>query len=166
MRCAGQGESRRAACDRFALRPFDRRAAGRTPFRHRNAPRGLRPFRLDHFGHLRDHVAGAMHHDRVAQPQIEALDFVHVVQGRVRHRGAPDKDGRELGDGGDGAGAAYLELHAPQFGRRLFRRILVGDGPPRSPRHIAEGVLHGEGVDLNDNAIDVVTEVLPFRQQG
>ena len=87
---------REAAADRALLGKDVRLGAGRPPV-------GA------HLDDLRDHVAGALDHDRVADPDVLGLDEVLVVQGRARDHDAADGDRLELGDRGQGAGAADLD---------------------------------------------------------
>ena len=108
--------------------------------------------------HLRDHVAGALDRHGVADPHTEPLDLILVVQGRVLHDHAADRDRLELGDRRQRAGAADLDLDVADDGRRLLGRELVRDRPARGPRDKAQPLLPVEPVDLVDDAIDVVVE--------
>ena len=108
--------------------------------------------------HLRDDVAGALDRHRVADPHVEPLDLVLVVQRRVLHHHAADRDRLELGDRRQRAGAADLDLDVAHDGRRLLGGELVRDRPARAARHEAEPLLPVEAVDLVDDAVDVVVE--------
>ena len=60
-------------------------AAFRTHIR-KNKRYGIgRPFIEFHFNHLRNHVAGALNHHRIADAKIFTFDFVFVVQSGVRN---------------------------------------------------------------------------------
>ena len=130
----------------------------------------LRPL-VDHdIDHLRDHVAGALDDDGVADPDVaalaqlfavaaDALDVVLVVQGDVLHDDAADADRLELADRRERAGAADLDLDIAQHGHGALGRELVRDRPARRARHEAEPLLPVEPVDLVDDAVDVVVEL-------
>uniref|UniRef100_A0A0N4ZWK6 Amidase domain-containing protein n=1 Tax=Parastrongyloides trichosuri TaxID=131310 RepID=A0A0N4ZWK6_PARTI len=114
--------------------------------------------RIDHADDLGDDVAGALQDDGVADADVLAGDLVLVVQGGVADHDAADGDGMQAGDGGQGAGAADLDVDAFQNGRGLLRRELVGDGPSRASGDEAEALLPVQTVDLVDHAVDVVAE--------
>src|SRR5690606_31950876 len=116
---------------------------------------------FDHADDLGDDVAGALQDDGVADAHVLASDLVLVVQGGVADHDAADSDGMQAGDGGQGAGAADLNVDAFQNGRRLLRRELVGDGPARASGDEAEALLPVQPVDLIDHAVDVVAEAGP-----
>ena len=108
--------------------------------------------------HLRNDVAGALDGHRVADADIEPLDLLFVVQGRVLHHDAAHRHRLELGDRRQRAGAADLNLDVLDDGRRLLGREFVRDRPARIARHEAEPLLPVEAVDLVDDAVDVVIE--------
>src|ERR1700751_4987286 len=103
----GTGELARAAGARplLAGRGLPTHHIGMQPtralFREVKLLRALRPL-VDHdIDHLRDHVAGALDHDRVADPDVaalakllavtaDALDVVLIVQRHVLHDDAAD----------------------------------------------------------------------------
>ncbi len=107
---------------------------------------------------LGDDVAAALDLDEVADADAEAGDLVGVVQGGAGDGGAADEDRHERGDGGDLAGAADLEVDAFEPGDAGARGELVGDGPARGLAGEAEAALLRGGVDLDDDAIDLVAE--------
>ncbi|MNQ56612.1 hypothetical protein D3C85_707420 [compost metagenome] len=113
---------------------------------------------FDHADDLGDDVAGALQDDRVADAHVLAGDLVLVVQGGVAHHDAADSDGVQAGDGGQGAGAADLDVDAFQNRRGLLRRELVGDGPAGASGDESEALLPVQPVDLVDHAVDVVAE--------
>ena len=130
-----------------------------------------------HLEHLRDDVAGALHHDRVADADVDAaadrlavaadaLDVVLVVQRRVRDHDAADGHRAELRDRVQRAGAADLDLDVLQDRRRLLGRELVGERPARRARDEAEALLQVEVVDLVDDAVDVVAETRRARPRS
>ena len=78
----------------------------------------------------------------------------------ARDGGAADEDGSECGDGRDLAGAADLEEDVFEFGDAGARGELVGDGPARRFAGEAEAALLRDGVDLEDDAVDLVRELV------
>src|SRR6202022_1834060 len=82
---------------------------------------------------LRDHVAGALDHDGVADADILARDLVLVVQGGTLHDDSPDGDRFEHRHRGQRALAAYLDPDVAQHGLRLLRGKFLGDRPARRP---------------------------------
>ena len=117
-----------------------------------------RPLIGDDAEHLRNDVAGALDGHRVADADIVALDLFFVVQGRVLHHDAAHRHRLELGDRGERAGAADLDLDVLDDGGRLLGGEFVRDRPARSARHEAKPRLPVEAVDFVDHAIDVVVE--------
>ena len=129
----------------------------------------LRPLVHHDADDLGDHVAGALHHDGIADAKIDAvtnrisfvadpLDVILIMQRRVRDDDAADRDRLEPGHRRQRAGAADLDIDAVENGHRLLRREFVRDRPARAARHEAETVLPVEPVDLVDHAVDVVAE--------
>ena len=113
---------------------------------------------LDDADHLGDDVAGALHHDGIADADVLAGDLVLVVERGVRDHHAADRDGLEFRDRRQRAGAADLDLDGLQDGHGLLSGELVGDGPARRARHEPEPDLIGQRVHLVDDAVDVVAE--------
>ena len=70
--------------------------------------RAGRPLVEHDLENLRDDVAGALHHHRVADAHVLARDLVLVVQGGVGDDDAADGHRLELGDRRQRAGAADL----------------------------------------------------------
>src|SRR6185437_2678495 len=119
---------------------------------------------------LRDHVAGALDHHRVADPDIAALaellaiasdtpDVVLIVQRHVLHDDAADADRLELADRRERAGAADLDFDVAQHGHGALGREFVCDAPARRSRDEAEPLLPVDAIDLVDDAVDVVVEL-------
>src|SRR5262249_43422848 len=131
--------------------------------------RALRPLVDDDIDHLRDHVAGALDHDGVADPDIAALadrfavatdtfDVVLVVQRDILDDDAADTHRLQLADRRQRAGAADLDLDVAQHGHGALGGEFVRDAPARRARHEAESLLPVDAVDLVDDAVDVVVE--------
>ena len=110
------------------------------------------------FEDLRDDVAGALHHDRVADPHVLARDLVLVVQGGVGDDDAADGHRLELGERRQRAGAADVDVDRLDDRHRLLGRELVRDRPAGRARDEAEPLLERKIVDLVDDAVDVVAE--------
>ena len=75
-------------------------------------------------------------------------------------RGAGDGHRFHDAEGGDAAGASHLHLDVQELGGDLFGRILEGGRPARGARGRAQGPLLREGVDLHDDAVDLVLDVV------
>ena len=113
---------------------------------------------LDDAEHLRNDVAGALDLHGVADAHVEPRDLVGIVQRGVLHHDAADGDRLELGDGGEKAGAADLDLDVLDDGGGLLGGEFMRDRPARRARHETEPLLPIEAVDLVDDAVDVVIE--------
>ena len=113
---------------------------------------------LDDFDDFGDDVAAALDFDVVADEEAEALDFVGVVEGGAADGGASDGNGSEDGDGRELAGAADLDADVFDLGDAGAGGEFVGDSPAWSAAGVAEAALDGGGVDLDDDAVDFVTE--------
>ena len=158
-----------AAAHRLVLLAHRMAAAHRTSLRKLVRLCVLRPLVHDDADDLRDHVAGALDHDRVADAKIDAvadriavvadaLDVVLIVQRRVGNDDAADRDRLEPRHRRQRAGAADLDVDAVEDRGRLLGREFVRDRPARAARHEAEPLLPVEPVDLVDHAVDVVAE--------
>ena len=88
------------------------------------------------------------------------LDDVLVVQGRLAHDAA--RDARRLHDGERrrAAGASDRDDDVEQLRVDLLGRVLVGDRPARCAAGRAELVVQRELVDLDDDAVDLVLDVV------
>ncbi len=80
------------------------------------------------------------------------------MQRGVLHHDAADRDGIELGDGGERAGAAHLDVDIAQDRGRLLGGEFVGAGEAGRAGDEAEPPLEIEAVELVDDAVDVVVE--------
>ena len=92
-----------AAAHRLVLLAHRMAAAHRTGVRKFVRFCAFRPLVQDNADHLRDHVAGALHHDGIADTKIDAvadrvavvadaLDVILIMQRRVRDHDAADGD--------------------------------------------------------------------------
>ena len=146
----------------------------RTFFRKMKDPR-VRGSLVEHdLEHLRDHVAGALHHDRVADADVDAapdrlavaadaLDVILVVQRDILHDDAADADRLELADRCEGAGAPDLNLDVPEHGHGTLGGELVRDRPAWRARYESQAFLPIYTVDLVDDTVDVVVEMRTLR---
>ena len=88
------------------------------------------------------------------------VDVVDVVQRRALHRDAADLHGLEHGVGIERSGAPDGDDDIEQLRARLARLELERDRPARIARHDAEPFLQREIVDLDDDAVDLVIELV------
>ncbi len=79
--------------------------------------------------HLRDHVSGLAHDDRVPGPHVFEGHLVLVVEGGERHGGAADEHRLEDCEWRRLAGPADGDGDVEQRGGPFLGRELVGDGP-------------------------------------
>ena len=158
-----------AAAHRLVFLAHGMTAAHRARLRKLVRLGALRPLVHDDADDLRDHVAGALDDDGVADAKIDAvanrtavvadaLDVILVMQRRVRHDDAADGDRLEPRHRRQRAGAANLDIDAIEDRRRLLGREFVRNRPARAARNEAEAILPVEPVDLVDHAVDVVAE--------
>ena len=109
LSCAGQSRlGQRVTASSSSRTTAEPHTGQRSGKRYLRAPR--RALLLHHLHDLRDHVAGALHDDRVAHAHVLALDLVAVVERRVRDRDAAHAHGLELRHRRERAGAADLHL--------------------------------------------------------
>ena len=128
---------------------------------HDELPLGAIPQRLDRPEDLRDDIPRLAQHHDVAEPHPLARHLVGVVQGRHRDGRPGDQDRLHGAERGAASGTAPADADVEQPGVHLLRRVLVGDGPTRGAGRRAESVLLGEGVDLHDDAVDLVAGLVP-----
>ena len=98
--------------------------------------------------------------DRVTDEHALAPDLVGVVQGRHADGHPTHPHGREHREGRDPAGTPDIDRDVTQRRRHLFGRVLVGDGPARRLRGGAQPPLQAQVVDLDDDAVDLVLDVV------
>ena len=109
--------------------------------------------------HLRDHVAGALDADAVADAQSEPLDLVAVVERDVGDDHPADADGLEPADGRQLAGAADLDVDRFERGLGFLGGKLVREAPARRASDEAEPLLQVQPVHLVDDAVDIERQV-------
>ena len=155
-----------AAGDGLALEADDFRTAHRALVGHLELARILRPARLHHADDFRDDVAGTAHDDPVADAHVQAPDLVLVVEGGVAHRHPAHLHRFQPCHRCHCAGAAHLHLDVQHAGHLFVGRELVGHGPARCPRHVAQPFLPVDAVHLVDHAVDLVGQIVAALLQG
>ena len=113
---------------------------------------------FDNFDDFGNHVAAALDLDPVAELEAQALDEVGVVQRGAADGGAADEDRRQFGDRGQLAGAAHLHGDGVDLRDAGAGGEFVGDGPARGAAGVAEALLRGVRVHLEDHAVDLVAK--------
>ena len=109
---------------------------------------------------LGDHVAGLAQHDGVADADVLAGDLGGVVK-RGELDGRPgDPDRLHPPERRHPAGAPDVDRDLEELGVDLFGRVLERDRPARRPRRRAEPPLQRHLVDLDDDAVDLVLDVV------
>ena len=83
-----------------------------------------------------------------------------VVQRRPLDGGAGDDDRLHHAERRDPAGAADVDLDVEELGVDLLGRVLEGDRPARRAAGGAEPALQRDLVDLDDDAVDLVLDVV------
>ena len=109
---------------------------------------------------LRDDVAGLAHDDHVPDAHALAGHLGGVVESGAGHRRAGDEDRLHHAEGRDAAGASDLDGDVQQAGTDLLGRVLVGGGPAGHSGGVAQAALKGVVVELEDDAVDLVDEVV------
>src|SRR5690606_7503667 len=112
------------------------------------------------FDHGGDDFTGFLDEHGGADADVFFRDLVLVVQGGAGDGGAGDEDWRELGDGGEHAGAADLDGDGVEGGFLLLGEELVGGGPARGARGEAEFFALGAVEHFHDGSVRAVAEVV------
>ena len=153
----------RAARHRFTRRMIDVRSADRAAVGHFEAAHFLGALGENRADDARNHVAGARDEHGIADADVVALDIVGVVQRRALDRHAADRDRFQHGVGIERSGAPDADHDVEKLRTRLARLELKGDRPTRIARDDAEPLLQREIVDLDDDAVDLVVELVALR---
>ena len=151
---------RAAQVDVALLRGGERRSALGAVCGHHERALGAVAQLDDRAEHLGDDVAGLAQHDGVADQHALGLDDVLVVQRRLPHDAA--RDARRLHDRERrrAPGAPDRDDDVEQLRVDLLGRVLVGDRPARRAARRTELVVQRELVDLDDDAVDLVLDVV------
>ena len=115
---------------------------------------------FDYAGDLGDYVAAALDGDEVADADAEAGYFVGIVEGGAGDGGASNGNRGEDGDRGELTGAADLDSDVFDLSDAGAGGELECDSPAGGSTGIAEAALDLGRVDLDNDAIDFVTETV------
>ena len=135
-------------------------SAGGTVRRHNEFPLAAVAQVGDRSQDLGDDVTGLAHNDHVPDAHTLACHLSGVVKSGSGHRRTGNEDRFHHAEGGDAPGAPDLDGDVQQAGADLLGRVLVGRGPARHPGGVAEAALEGVVVELEDDAVDLVDEVV------
>ena len=119
--------------------------------------------RVEHAGHERDHVAGAAHEHRVADPHVARADHLLVGERGPRDRRAADEHRLEHGDRRHLADLADVPDDVGQHGGLLLGRELVGERAARAVGARAGGGVRVAVGEPEHGAVEVVVEVVALR---
>ena len=112
-------------------------------------------WRLERTG---DHVSSAANDDRVAFPDVLALDLVFVVQRGGADRDAAHEHGLEEGERSHHPGPSRVDADLAQQGGPLLGRELVRDGPAGRVAGRPQLLLKGDLIHLHHHAVDLVVD--------
>ncbi len=153
-------EATGATVIRLTLFTHGSRAAHWADARHGELGSALRPLVQHHRYHFRNHIPRTAHHHGVTDAHVFAPGLVLVVQGGIGYRHAPYKHRRQLGHGGQLAGAPHLHVNVQHGGELLLRGVFMGDSPTRLARDKAQADLQGQAVDLVDHTINIKRQLV------
>ncbi len=144
-----------AANGDLALLPLDRAAAGRAARRPGEGDGVGGALGADHPLDLGDDIPPLADPHRVADPHVQALDLVEVVQGGAGHGRAHDRHRLQHRHRGQHPGATDLDHDLPHPGRAPLGRELEGHRPAHRPGGGAEATLLAGPVDLEHDPVGV-----------
>ena len=116
-----------------------------------------------HTDNLRNYLTALFHIDEIAYVQVETLYEVFVVERSPLHQSACQLHGFHICHGRDGTRAPHLVGHLAEACACPFGLELVGDGPSRTLRRIAQTALLAQGVHFKHNAVGGNGKVLALR---
>ncbi len=122
--------------------------------------RASRPFRFHDLDHRRNHFAGFFDHDRIADPDVFAFDFIFVVQGRAGDRAAAHDDGLEHRYGREDSSSPDLDHDVEQACLNSFRCVFVCDRPSRRFGGETEPLALRERIHFHHCAVGLIAEIL------
>ena len=114
---------------------------------------------------LRNNVAGSLNDNRIADADVFAFYFILIVKRSVRNDDAADVDRFQIGNGGQGAGAADLNSDVVDAGYGPLSRKFMRCRPAWRSCQVSESFLQGPAVDLVNNSVDIVRQVGAYGQQ-
>jgi hypothetical protein len=133
-------------------------AAERALLRHPEALRAL-PVRACRADDLRDDITRPLNDDVVPLADLLAVDVLLVVESRARNRDASNLHRLEHRPRVERPGASDPDEDLVEPGHCCHRRPLVGARPAGPLVERAETFLLREGVDLDDEPVDLVVEL-------
>ena len=157
---AGATGAVRADREDAVLRLHRRRPAKRALLGRLRFARALLAPLDDRRDHLGDHVAGAHHHDLVADPDVLPLQVLLVVQGRRPDRDAADVHRLQHREGEQGPVLPTFQTILLSFVVAVRRRELPGDRPARLAAGDAELALKAPVVHLDHHPVDLEVELV------
>ena len=117
---------------------------------------------LEHDAHdLRNDVARASDDDGIADPDVFARQFIHIVQGRIADRDAADESRLQARNRRQCTGAPNLKFDVAYGRERLLRREFVRNSPTWRARNEPELTLRLQIVDLVHHAVDLIRQAIP-----
>ena len=120
--------------------------------------------RAQHFGY---HFPGPFDDHAIADANVQIPDVVFVVQSGAFDGDTADLHRLEHGIGRHGSGAANVDNDVEQGRHCFFAGILVGQRPTGILAGEAQFLLQGQRVDFNDQAVDLIGQmVAPFAKRG
>ena len=111
-----------------------------------------------HATHLRYHISGTPNHYLIANKQSQPLNPVHIVESCIGDRHTTDEYRLQSSDRRDRSRSAHLKINIHQAGRCLFSGVFKSDRPARFTGDVTELLLQGQLVNLDNDAINVVTK--------
>ena len=112
----------------------------------------------NHLDNLRNHIAGTLQDDGIANADIFAGDFIFIMQSRVAHHHAADIDGFHHRAGCERTGATHLDFNIEQLRYRLFGGEFPRHCPARRAADKTKPPLPINPVKLIDNPINIISE--------
>ena len=106
-----------------------------------------------HAHYLGNNFARFFYAHHVTNVEVELTDDVFVVQRGAAHGGAGKQHGLHVGHRRDSTRAPHLECHVEQARHGLLGLKLVGYGPARIFRRVAQPLLLSQVVHFEHNAI-------------
>ncbi len=115
-----------------------------------------------HARNFRNNLSALFHIDIVADSHVQQLHLVGVVQASPLYRGARKQHRLKVCHRGHRSGPSDLIVNGKEFSEGLFSLEFVGDGPPWELRRVAQGLLVGKFVDLDDDAVGRKRKLAPL----
>src|SRR5215210_1735952 len=160
LQCLGGAAGVHAAGHGLPLWAGDGLSADRTVFRHLEGVLVAGALLGEGADDLWDHVPRPLDHDHVTDEDALLPYVVFVVQRRARDGHAPDVDRSEQRLRRQGPGSTDVHDDVFESGTSRERLELVRYRPARRLRHRAQSPLLVPGVDLHNDAVDLVPERL------